>query len=68
VQLFQQRVVESGSDSPGVYKRSIHPIGELKRTEMRATALRLREADDDEVACALRLDLEPNLPIATSVT
>ncbi len=59
VQLLQQFLVESSPDPPRVHERSIHQIRELESAQMRATALGLGEADDDEVARALRLDLEP---------
>ena len=67
LELVQQRVVESRADAAGVDERPVHHVGELQRAEVRATALRRGESDDDEVAGLLRLDLEPVVAAAAAI-
>jgi len=58
-QLVEQRVVEPRADAPSVDELTADHVGELQRAQVTPTALRRREADDDEVARRIGLDLEP---------
>src|SRR5688500_5358840 len=58
-QLLQLRVAETCSHSTGINELAVHIIGELECTDVRAAFFRRREADDDEIARLVCLDLEP---------
>jgi hypothetical protein len=58
-ELAEHRVVHAGTDAPDVAQAPFHELGELQRADERARPLRLRIADDDEIAGAIGLDLEP---------
>ena len=55
----EHRVVHAGPHPPHVAQATFDELGELQRADERARAVRLRVADDHEVARAVRLDLEP---------
>src|SRR5437867_1130612 len=66
-ELVEHILIEAGADPASIDEGLVDVVGDVQRAEVIAGAPRLREADDDEVAGALALDLQPLSGAAGSV-